>query len=215
MTTTNTRRPTRSAVEWLPDAVCRTTDPEAFFSDARPMVAAARGVCVNCPVIAECLVQWMGREEPLYRWGVAGGLSQEQRRALYVEGLLGERPQLPVARWLASPAGWPALSGAWKASGRRLVEATRLLRAEGVLASEVTVRVALWWSGERAPRLGLVPSGSSVARAERMAVCEGQVLLRLSGLGVSRRDMAAYFGAQEQTTVNALRIARARQEVAA
>jgi hypothetical protein len=215
--TTTTRRPTRQAVnsDWLVAAACRTTDPEAFFSDQKADLKAARKVCVGCPVLKSCLSRQMRAEETLYRWGVAGGLSREQRRALYGELVLGGRPNLGMARWLAVPQGRYRLMAAWKASGSRLAGTVELLRAEGLLVDEVTVRVALWWAGERVPRLTSVPSGDGPARAARLAAEDGAVILRLRGLGVSSDDVAAFLGARRETTVNAIRLLEAESDTAA
>jgi hypothetical protein len=215
-----TGRLTRLAVSknspgrWDDDAACRTTGSELFCSDEKNDHHLARRVCVPCPVLEVCLSRQMKTEEVLYRWHVVGGLTPEQRRALYGEMLLGGRPNLRVASRLARPQGRYQLMAAWKESGRRLPRATELLRAEGWMVDETTVRVALWWAGEKASRLTSVPSGDSAARAGRMAAEDGEAIRRLRGFGLPHRDVAAYFGSRVETTVNAIRVLE-QQAVAA
>jgi hypothetical protein len=74
------------------------------------------------------------------------------------------------------------------------------------MVDETTVRVALWWAGEKASRLTSVPSGDSAARAGRMAAEDGEAIRRLRGFGLPHRDVAAYFGSRVETTVNAIRV---------
>ena len=72
--------------EWARDALCAQTDPEAFFPEKGRSNAAAKRVCLACPVRAECLDAALSRPE---RFGVWGGLSERERRRLQprVEGL--------------------------------------------------------------------------------------------------------------------------------
>jgi hypothetical protein len=66
------------------DAACRGVDPELFFpvAEAGPVlarqVAEAKAVCARCPVRAECL-EFALRLLP---YGIAGGLTEQERRAL-------------------------------------------------------------------------------------------------------------------------------------
>jgi WhiB family redox-sensing transcriptional regulator len=67
---------------WQKDAACRGHDPELFFpatevgAGAR-QVEQAKAVCARCPVVAACLTEHRGEE-----FGVFGGLSATDRRAL-------------------------------------------------------------------------------------------------------------------------------------
>ena len=70
--------------EWQARAGCRDVDPEVFFplAEAGPELvrqeARAKRVCAGCPVLAECrefAVAELGH-------GVAGGLSESERREL-------------------------------------------------------------------------------------------------------------------------------------
>ena len=49
---------------------CRTGDPERFFAETPQDVELAKALCVDCPVLAECLAGALERREP---WGVWGG----------------------------------------------------------------------------------------------------------------------------------------------
>jgi len=74
-----------AGTNWRERAVCRRVDPELFFPTAEPgtprhdrQVSDAKRVCGICPVRAECL-DWALVELP---YGVAGGLTEAERRAL-------------------------------------------------------------------------------------------------------------------------------------
>ncbi|MGW7283883.1 WhiB family transcriptional regulator [Streptomyces sp. NPDC054847] len=205
---------TQSVGRWDDAAACRTHPSDLFTSDDRDDNMQARRVCLGCPILETCLSRQMRTEEVLYRWNLVGGLTPQQRRALYGELVLGGRPNWKVAARLARPQGWYRLMAAWKESGRRLPQTTVLLRAEGWLVDETTVRVALWWAGEVVSRLTSPPSGSSAERAERMAAEDGEAIRRLLEAGVAYNDVVAYFGARRATTVNAIRVLE-KQAVAA
>ncbi|MFC5993641.1 WhiB family transcriptional regulator [Pseudonocardia hispaniensis] len=71
-------------------AACATPgiDPEIFYPiDTGPAgaqaVARAKQVCAGCRVRAECLADVMASEDPAERWGVTGGLSADERSALF------------------------------------------------------------------------------------------------------------------------------------
>ncbi len=86
-------------MEWLHRARCRNEDPELFFpvgvtGPAADQVAAAKAVCRECEVRAECL-EWAmvtGQDS-----GVWGGLSEEERRALARARRRGEVGRVPAA----------------------------------------------------------------------------------------------------------------------
>ena len=83
---------------WRDRALCAQTDPELFFPEKGESVAAAKRVCAGCEVRAECLQYALDHRE---RFGVWGGLSERERRAL------GQQPS-PVRR---CPAHGERLSG--------------------------------------------------------------------------------------------------------
>jgi len=84
MTSTKTRRPRRLAPPpggWQDRALCAQSDPEMFFPEAGGAADArqAKQVCGSCGVRAECLGYALEHDE---RFGIWGGLSQEERRGL-------------------------------------------------------------------------------------------------------------------------------------
>ena len=66
---------------WHDLARCAETDPEMFFPDKGESVRPAKRVCAGCEVRAECLQDALDRGE---RFGVWGGMSERERRALTV-----------------------------------------------------------------------------------------------------------------------------------
>lgn len=71
-------------MDWRHDAVCRDEDPELFFpiGNTGPSVAQideAKAVCRRCPVIEKCQRHALESGED---FGVWGGLSEDERRAL-------------------------------------------------------------------------------------------------------------------------------------
>lgn len=76
--------------EWQEAAACRTADSSVFFHpagergnqhDARE--AAAKRICAECPVMAECGQAALARRE---QYGVWGGMTEDERRKI-----LGQR----------------------------------------------------------------------------------------------------------------------------
>ena len=74
---------------WMDDALCAQTDPEIFFPEKGGSTLAAKRVCAACPVRAECLEYALADERTSYvtpfHYGVYGGLSPRERRALLRE----------------------------------------------------------------------------------------------------------------------------------
>lgn len=66
-------------MSWVERALCRETDPEAFFPEQGGAAAPAKRVCAVCLVRAECLTYALDNDE---RFGVWGGLSERERRRL-------------------------------------------------------------------------------------------------------------------------------------
>ncbi len=71
-------------MEWVHRARCKDEDPELFFpigttGPAAVQIAAAKAICNQCPVKAECLEWAMATGQDS---GVWGGMSEEERRAL-------------------------------------------------------------------------------------------------------------------------------------
>ena len=75
--------------EWQYQGACRNLDTEQFFhpegergGTRRRRDDAAKAICAQCPVIAECGEYALAAQEP---YGVWGGLTQEERRELIRE----------------------------------------------------------------------------------------------------------------------------------
>lgn len=77
---------------WMDRALCSQTDPEAFFPEKGGSTSAAKQICEDCPVRAECLDYALQHEE---RFGIWGGLSERERRALKHQ--IAAADQTPVA----------------------------------------------------------------------------------------------------------------------
>lgn len=64
---------------WMVNALCRETDPEAFFPEKGGSTKEAKRICGLCAVSGECLTYALERGE---RFGIWGGLSERERRRL-------------------------------------------------------------------------------------------------------------------------------------
>ena len=86
----------RAGRDWRAQAACVGTAPERFFpvAEAGPVldaqVTAAKAICARCPVRAECLTEALAR----IPHGIAGGLTEDERRALRHRG---RRDRTPAA----------------------------------------------------------------------------------------------------------------------
>jgi WhiB family redox-sensing transcriptional regulator len=69
--------------DWRERALCSQTDPEAFFPEKGGGTREAKRICSRCPVVIDCLQYALGRDE---RFGIWGGLSERERRALKRSG---------------------------------------------------------------------------------------------------------------------------------
>lgn len=65
--------------DWVEEAHCSSTDPEAFFPEKGGSPREAKRVCAECPVRAECLRYALERNE---KHGVWGGLTERERHGL-------------------------------------------------------------------------------------------------------------------------------------
>ena len=65
--------------EWMQHALCAQTDPEVFFPEVGESVEPAKRVCRRCDVRVQCLDWALQHGE---RYGVWGGTSERERRAL-------------------------------------------------------------------------------------------------------------------------------------
>ncbi|MGW4889623.1 WhiB family transcriptional regulator [Streptomyces murinus] len=73
-------------VDWRDQAACAGQDTDLWFSSN---LSRARKVCGGCLVRAECLYDALQNETPSTAYGVRGGLTRRERRAL---------PELPSAK---------------------------------------------------------------------------------------------------------------------
>lgn len=99
------------AQEWVRDAICPQTDPEAFYPERGNSTLDAKRVCAGCPVRAQCLDYAMTVErDAAYRFGVWGGLSPDERARLAAGAV--------VVPWVGKPK--PEKPAEVGADGRRL-----------------------------------------------------------------------------------------------
>jgi WhiB family transcriptional regulator, redox-sensing transcriptional regulator len=64
---------------WQDLALCRETDPDAFFPEKGGATREAKRICSRCEVRGECLEYALAHDE---RFGIWGGLSERERRRL-------------------------------------------------------------------------------------------------------------------------------------
>lgn len=91
-----------SATDWRDLAACKTTPTDVFFpiSDkgrAREDVDRARAVCARCQVRSACLAYAVATRQ---RHGIWGGLTEDERRALWADGVrlrFVSTPQRPIS----------------------------------------------------------------------------------------------------------------------
>lgn len=65
--------------EWHQRANCRGTDTDEFYPEKGGSTRTAKRICDRCEVKTECAQDAVERREP---YGVWGGMSQNERRAL-------------------------------------------------------------------------------------------------------------------------------------
>ncbi|EOM78041.1 WhiB family transcriptional regulator [Rhodococcus rhodnii] len=64
--------------KWMDRGVCREVFPDAFHPNPGESSAAARRVCMGCPVRGECLEYALTNQEH----GIWGGTSSKQRAVM-------------------------------------------------------------------------------------------------------------------------------------
>jgi WhiB family transcriptional regulator, redox-sensing transcriptional regulator len=64
---------------WQTDAACFEVDPDVFFPTSEEEAGPALAFCKRCPIREECLAWALKNGE---RYGVWGGLTEQQRRRL-------------------------------------------------------------------------------------------------------------------------------------
>ena len=63
----------------MDEALCAQTDPESFYPEKGGSTREAKQTCERCLVRAECLDWALATDE---RFGIWGGLSERERRAI-------------------------------------------------------------------------------------------------------------------------------------
>jgi hypothetical protein len=127
---------------WRDRAACVGEDPDLFFpivergALAAPEIAAAKAVCLRCPVIVECRA-WARRSLP---YGIAGGLTADERR------------ELPLPPEVLKPSGrfGPPIVGDRRevaAAGRQAIR-SGARPAEVVAQFAVSQRTATRWAAQ-------------------------------------------------------------------
>ena len=119
--------------DWRPHAACQGEDLELFFGPDEgghtpEQIAAAKAVCMWCPVRAECLAEAL---ETRSDYGVWGGLTGDERLALRRQQQAQSRTRLPAGKAArGNPEDrWHVLdSGSWPVCGyaRRLANVKQL-----------------------------------------------------------------------------------------
>ncbi len=124
---------------WRAQAACVDVDAELFFpvAESGPVfesqVAAAKAVCARCPVRAECLADALVG----LPFGIAGGLTAEERRGLGAGRPAPAVPGPPVAATRMEIAE----------AGRAAIRAGRPV-GEVAAEFEVSARTAQRWAAQ-------------------------------------------------------------------
>lgn len=85
---------------WWGDAICSSTDPDAFYPEKGGSTREAKRICRNCPVRTECLAYAISAGEPA---GVWGGMSERERRRLAKAGQLNAQEAQTTHREVGYP----------------------------------------------------------------------------------------------------------------
>lgn len=183
---------------WTGRAACHDRDLEPFFSDAAGTQQRMQTLCRGCPVRPACAADILRYEGDFYmRWGIFGGLTPLQRRALRCETLLGNVPNLEQAAELASPA-WTSKLIPLRHRGLNPEEiAAEIRKKHGVIAAPVTVRVAVWWAGGKGSVLPRRWQGDRRRLWELVRDECRHIVDELRALDAGSRDIAAYLQVSE------------------
>ena len=97
--------PARFAARWRELAACRGTDLGVFFPERGESAGPARRVCAACPVRQACLDYAISNR---IAYGVWGGLTERERRALRSGWVRATRRERDKAVLAAEAAGYTA-----------------------------------------------------------------------------------------------------------
>lgn len=64
-------------LEWQDQAVCRETDPDAFFPEPRDRAYAVKKICQTCPVRGKCVEEALTNNE---QYGIWGGILPDEQK---------------------------------------------------------------------------------------------------------------------------------------
>lgn len=150
--------------------------PTAESGPARTMqVAAAKAVCARCPVREQCLIEALAR----IPYGIAGGLTEHERRALRRRTTTSGQSARAVS--LDASTGEAALQDGLlggltaRSAGQERARIGRALLASGrtsrqvARACGVSTRTAQRWAGEGSTAATGLPSGSPQHTTARQA----------------------------------------------
>jgi hypothetical protein len=203
--TRHARKRAARSIDWRDSSGCQGVDTETMFSDSPGTQKRVQGICRGCPVRTTCLSDALEYEQSSYMlWGVVGGLTTVQRRALRVEALLGADPDLRQARVLASPE-WSSRMMPLRQRGLTPAQMVVELQKYDVLALPVTVRLAVWWAGGKGGILPRRGNGDTRALWEIVRDESRDVVTQLREMGVGNRDIAAYLQVCEDYLGKAVR----------
>lgn len=76
-----------AAPAWTEQALCAQTDPDEFFPEKGGSTRQAVAICRRCPVREQCLDYALEHGE---RFGIWGGVSERDRRAMWGELVIDE-----------------------------------------------------------------------------------------------------------------------------
>ncbi len=116
--------PARFAARWREEAACRGTRIEVFYPGRGETAGPARQVCARCPVRQQCL-EFAVSNRIVY--GIWGGLTGPERRALQSDWLRAARRDRDQAILAANAAGLTA-EAIGHSFGLSRMTVTRILR---------------------------------------------------------------------------------------
>ena len=116
--------PARFAARWKERAACRGARIEVFFPGRGETAGPARQVCARCPVCQQCL-EFAVSNRIVY--GIWGGLTGPERRALQSDRLRDARRDRDGAILAADAAGFTA-EAIGRSFGLSRTSVTRIVR---------------------------------------------------------------------------------------